>query len=84
MIILHKLLQPVKVLEFIYNTPYYHKIQNTPYEQSLNTEERNIIKALELLWPLLQTKNIIRLVAKLLTTSDIIHDVFPHGFLNDD
>ena len=75
-------LQPVEVpiLEFIYNTRYNHKIynliQNTPYEQSPHTDERNIIKALELLWPLLQTKHIIRLLAKLLTSSDNIHDVF--------
>ena len=73
----HEFLQPVEVpiLEFIYNTRYNHKlynlIQNTPYEQSPNTEERNIIKALELLWPLLHTKHIIRLLAKLLTSSDI-------------
>ena len=89
MIIPHEFLQPVEVpiQEFIYNTRYNHKlcnlIQNTPYEQSPNMEERNIIKALKLLWPLLQTKNIIRLLAKLLTSSDIIHDVFPHGFFND-
>ena len=90
MIIPHEFVQPVEVpiLEFIYNTRYNHKlynlIQNTPYEQSPNTEERNIITALELLWPILQTKNFIRLLAKLLTSSEIIHDVFPHGFFNDD
>ena len=82
LIIPHEFLQPVEdpILEFIYNTRYYHKlynlIQNTPYEQSPHTEEHNIIKALELLWPLLLTKHIIRLLAKLLTSSDIIHDVF--------
>ena len=83
LIIPHEFLQPgeVPILEFIYNTRYNHKlynlIQNTPYEQSPHPEEHNIIKALELLWPLLQNKHIIRLLAKLLTSSDIIHDVFP-------
>ena len=83
LIIPHEFLQPgeVPILEFIYNTRYNHKlynlIQNTPYEQSPHPEEHNIIKALELLWPLLQNKRIIRLLAKLLTSSDIIHDVFP-------
>ena len=90
LIVPHEFLQPVEVpiLELIYNTRYNRKLfnlsQNTPYEQSPNTEERNIIKALELLWPLLQTKHIIRLIAKLLTSSDIIHDMFPHGFFTDD
>ena len=90
LIVPHEFLQPVEVpiLEYIYNTRYNHKlynlIQNTPYEQSPHTEERNILKALELLRPLLQTKHIIRLLAKLLTSSDIIHDVFPHGFFTDD
>ena len=76
----HEFLQPVEVpiLEFIYNTrcnhKLYHLIQNTPYEFSPSTEYHNIIKALELL---LQTKYIIRLLAKLLTSSDINHDVFP-------
>ena len=90
LIIPHGFLQPVEVpiLEFIYNTrnnqKLYNLIQNTPYEQSPHTDERNIIKALELLWPLLQTKHIIRLLAKLPTSSDIIYDVFPHGFFTDD
>ena len=63
LIVPHEFLQPVEVLklEFIYNTRYNHKlydlIQNTLYEQSPNTEEHNIIKALELLWPHLQTLN---------------------------
>ena len=88
--ITHEFLQPVEVpiLDFIYNTRYNHKlynlIQNTPYEQSPNIEEHNIIKTLELLRPLLQTKHIIRLLVKLLTSSDTIHDVFPHGFFTDD
>ena len=75
-------------LEFIHNTKYNHKIynliQNTPYEFAVGTEELNTIKALQLLWPLLQTKNIIRILAKLLTTSDMIHDIFPHGFFPED
>ena len=82
LIVPHEYLQPVEVpiLEFIYNTRYNHKlynlIQNTPYEQSPHTEEHSIIKVLELLGQLLQTKHIIRLLAKLLTSSDINHDVF--------
>ena len=86
----HEFLQPVAdpILEFINNTRSNHKlynlIQNTPNKQSPSTEEHNIIKALELFWQLLQTKHFIRLIAKLLTSSDIIHDVFPHGFFTDD
>ena len=72
LIIPHEFLQPVEVpnIEFIFNTRYNHKlytlIQNTPYEHSPNTEEHNIIKALELLEPLLQIKHTILLLAKLL------------------
>ena len=90
LVVPHEFLQPVEVpiLEFIYNTRYNHKlynlIQNTSYEQPPHTDERNIIKALELLWPLLQNKHIFRLLAELLNSSDIIHDVFPHGFFTDD
>ena len=66
----------------MHNTRYDHKfhnlIQNTPYELSPSTEAHNIIKALELLRPLLQTKHIIRFLAKLLTSSEIIRDVFSH------
>ena len=76
------------MLEFIHNTKYnyktYNLIQNTHYEFAVGTEELNTIKALQLLWPLLQTKNIIRILAKLLTTSDMIHDIFPHGFFPED
>ena len=75
-------------LEFTHNTKYNHKIynliQNTPYEFAVGTEELKDIKALQLLWPLLQTKSIIRILVKLLTNSDIIHDIFPHGFFPDD
>ena len=86
----HIFIQPIEIpiLEFIHNTKYNHKIynliQNTPYEFAVGTEELKTIKALQLLWPLLQTKNIIRILAKLLTTSDMIHDIFPHGFFSDD
>ena len=89
LIVPHEFLQPVEIpiLAFIHNTRYNHRLynlnQNKPYEQSSNTEVHNIIKALELIWPLLQTKHIIRLLAKLLTSSDIIHDVFPQGFFTD-
>ena len=48
------------------------------------TEELKTNRALQLLWPLLQTKNIIRMIAKLRTTSDAIHDVFPRVFFPDD
>ena len=90
LIIPHEYIQPIEVpiLELIHNTKYNHKIynliQNTPHEFAVGTEELKTIKALQLLWPLSQTKNIIRIVAKLLTTSDAIHDIFPHGFLPDD
>ena len=86
----HEFLQPIEIpiLEFIHNTKFNHKlynlIQNTPYEFAVSTEELTTIKALQLLWPLLQTKNIIRILAKLLTTSELIHDIFPHGFFPDD
>ena len=90
LIVPHEFLQHAElpILELIHNTKYNHKlykiIQITPYELSSSTEEHKIIKALELLWPLLQTKYITRLLAKLLTSSDIIHDVFPHRFFTDD
>ena len=86
----HEFIQALEIpiLEFIHNTTYNHKthnlIQNTPYEFAVGTEELKTIKALQLLWPLLQTKNIIRILAKLITNSDMIHDIFPHGFFPDD
>ena len=86
----HEFVQPIEIpiLEFIHNTKFNHKlynlIQNTPYEFAVGTEELTTIKALQLLWPLLQTKNIIRILAKLLTTSELIHDIFPHDFFPDD
>ena len=90
LLIPHEFVQPIEIpiLEFIHNTTFNHKlynlIQNTPYEFAVGTEELTTIKALQLLWPLLQTKNIIRILAKLLTTSELIHDIFPHGFFPDD
>ena len=89
LIIPHEYIQPIEVpiLEFIHNTKYNHKIynliQNTPHEFAVGTKELKTIKTLQLLWPLLQTKNIIRILAKLLTTSDAIHDIFPHEFFQD-
>ena len=89
LIVPHEYTQPIEVsiLEFIHNTKYNHKlfnlIQNTPHEFSISTEKLKTIKALQLLWPLLHTKNIISILAKLLLTSNSIHDIFPHGFFPD-
>ena len=86
LIVPHDYIQPIEVpiLESLHNTKNNHKlfnlIQNTSYEFFIGTEKLKTIKTLQLLWSLLQTKNIIRMLAKLLTTSDVIHDVFPHGF----
>ena len=86
----HEFIQPIEIpiLEFIHNTKYHHKIykliQTTPQDIAVGTEELNTIKALQLLWPLLQTKNVMRILAKLLTTSDLIHDIFLRGFFPDD
>ena len=75
------------MLEFMHNTKYnnklYNLIQITSHEFAVGTEELNTIKELQLLWPLLQTKNVIRILAKILKTSDLIHDIFPHGFFTD-
>ena len=90
LIVPHEYIQPIEVpiLKIFHNTKYNHKIynliQNTPHKFAVGTEELKTIKALQLLWPLMQTKNNIRILAKLLTTSDAIHDVFPHGFFPDD
>ena len=89
-IVPHEYIQPVEVqiLEYIHNTKHNHKlyklIENTPHEFSLSSEEHKIIRALELLRPLLQTKYVIRLLAKLLTSSDTNHTVFPNWFFADD
>ena len=92
LIILHEYIQPIEIpiLEFIHKTKcnhiIYNLIQNTPHEFAVGTEELNTIKALQLLWPLVQTKNknIIRILAKLLTKSDLVHEIFPHGFFPND
>ena len=90
LIIPHEYIQPIElpILEIIHKTDYnqkiYNLIQNRPHEFAVGTEELKTIKAQQLFWPLLQTKNIIRILAKLLTTSDAIHDIFPHGFFPDD
>ena len=89
LIIPNEYIQPIEVpiLEFIHKTKYNQKVynltQNTPHEFAVGTEELKPIKALQMLWPLLQTKNIIRILAKLLTTSNATHDVFPRGFFPD-
>ena len=90
LVVPHEYIQTIEIpiFEFIHNTKYNHKlynlIQNTPYDFFGGNEELKTIKALQLLRPLLQTKNIFRILAKLLTTSDVIHDVFPHGFFPDE
>ena len=87
LIVPHEYIQPIEIpiLEFIHNTKYDHKlfnlIQHTNHEFSVGTEELNTIIAFLLLWPLLETKNIIRILAKLLL--DSIHNIFPHGFNPD-
>ena len=89
LIVPHEYIEPIEIpiLEFIHKTKYNHKllnlIQHTNHEFSVGTEELNTKKALQLLWPLLETKNIILMLAKLLTTSDSTHDIFPHGFFPD-
>ena len=89
LIVPHEYIQPIEIpiLKFIHNINYNHKlfnlIQHTSHKFCVSTEELNTIKAFHLLWPLLETKNIIRILAKLLTTSDSIHDIFPHGFFPD-
>ena len=89
LILPHEYIQPIDlpILEFIHNTKYNHKlfnpIQHTSHEFSAGTDELNTIKALQLLWPLLETKNIICILAKLLTTSVSFHDIFPYGLFPD-
>ena len=92
LIVPHKYIQPVEVqnLKQIHNTNYnrklYNLIQNTPHEFSPSSEEQKIIIALKILWPLLRTKYIIRLLAELLASTDTIHNLFPNRFfaVNDD
>ena len=86
----HEFLQLIEIpiLEFFQNNKHNHKfynlIQHTPHEFAVGTEELNIIKALDLLWPLLQTKNIFRILAKLLTSSELIQELLPQGFFAED
>ena len=86
----HKNIQPfeVTILEYIHNTINNHKLynltQNTLHEFSPDNEELKIIRALELLWSLLQAKNIISMLAKPLTSSDTIRNNFINGFFTDD
>ena len=62
LIVPNEYIQPVEIpiLEFIHNTKYSHKlfnlIQHTNHEFSIGNEELKTIKALQLLWPLLQLK----------------------------
>ena len=62
LIVPHEYIQPIEmpILEFMHSTNYNHKlfnlIQHTNDEFSVSTEELNTIKALQLLWPLLELK----------------------------
>ena len=49
---------------FKFNHNLYTLIQNSNHEFFGTSEELNIIRALELLWPLLRTKKVIRMLAK--------------------
>ena len=81
LIVLHEYIQPVEVpiLEYIHNTKNKHKLynltQNTTHEFSPSNEEHKIIKSLELLRPLLQTKYITRLLDNFVRSSMVIHDI---------
>ena len=85
----HDYIQPIEIhkLEYFHklknNYKLYNLIQNTLRKFSLNNEEHNIIRALELLGPLLQTKNVIRMLAKPLTTSDTIRINFQKRFFEE-
>ena len=90
LIIPHEYLQliEVRMLEYIHDFKYNHKLynltQDTSHDFSLSHEEHNINRALELLWTLLQTKNVIRMLVKLLTSSDTSRSNFPNGFFDKD
>ena len=87
LIVPHENIPPVEIpiLEYIHNIKYNHKfynlIQNTPHEFSQSSDEHKIIQALELLWPQLQTKNITRLLAKLLKHQTSFTILFQMDFL---
>ena len=89
LIVPHEYIQPFEapIPVYVHNTKYNHElynlIQNTPPEFSPSSEEQNIIKELEFLRPLLQTKYIARLLAKLLTSSDTIHNLFLNEIFAD-
>ena len=86
----HEYLQPIEIniLYYIHNTEYNHKIysliQNPRHEFSFNSKELKIIKAQELLWSLLQTKNIICMHLKFITSSDTNQTDFTNRFFDDD
>ena len=71
------LLEKIRRIKF--NHKLYNLVQNTNYEFSATTEEIIIIRGLELLWPLLRTKIVLRMLAKLLVTSATIKTNFPNG-----
>ena len=64
------LLKQVHNIKF--NLKHYSLIQNTNLEFSILTEEVKIIRMLELLWPLLRTKNVMNMLVKLLIARDTI------------
>ena len=57
------------------------KVSN--HEFSAVTEEVKIIWALEFFWPLLRTKNVTHIFAKLLITSDTFKTNLLYGFYPD-
>ena len=58
----------------------YNLNQNTNHESLTLTEEVEIIRALELLWPLRRTKNVSPMFANFFITSDTIKTNFLRGF----
>ena len=82
----HEYIQPIELapLKNIHKLKFNHKlytlIDNSNHEFPAFTEEVKIIRGLELLWSLLCIKNIIRMLVKLLETTDIIKTHFPMDF----
>ena len=74
----------ITIVEYIHNTKNNPKLYNlipiTCHEFALDNEDLKIIRALEILWPLLQTKNIICMLAKLITSSDTSRLFSPMDF----
>ena len=64
-----------------FNQILYNLIQHSLRKIPAVLKEVNIIRALELLLPLLRTKSVIRMLARLLTIYDIIKTNFPIEFL---